>query len=89
LVGFFSLTTLPLTPTWEGGLLFTAPSSIWMVMFLVGLVLLLMGYLRHTLRPGPGLEGVERWVWLIYPLGLALLPVSHFNRIWGNGYCFG
>jgi hypothetical protein len=78
LVGFFSLTTLPFTPTWEGGLLFAGPNSLWMVMFLIGLVLLLMGYLRHALRPGPGLEGVERWVWLIYPFGLALLPVSHF-----------
>jgi hypothetical protein len=37
-----------------------------------------MGYARHALRPGESLEGLERWVWLIYPLGLILLPITHF-----------
>jgi hypothetical protein len=48
------------------------------VAFLIAQVLLIAGYLQHALREERPLERVERWVWLIYPLGLAFLPLSHY-----------
>ncbi|MEJ2707280.1 MAG: hypothetical protein P8074_06670 [Anaerolineales bacterium] len=84
-VGMLGFTSLPFTPAWQGVRLFSAPYSIWLVFLLLGHALLLAGYLRHSLRAGSPLQGVERWVWIIYPWGLLLLPVAH-NWItwWGH-----
>ena len=82
LAGFAALTAFPFTPTWVGGLLFTSPWTPRSALFLVALALLLTGYLRHSLRPGPGLSGAERWVYAIYPVGLLLLPLTHYLIGW-------
>jgi hypothetical protein len=78
LLGFLGFSALPYTPTWEGARLFSAPFNPLLLLCLVSHALLLFGYAWHTFRPGRPLTGIERWVWLIYPLGLALLPVTHF-----------
>jgi hypothetical protein len=84
-LGLLGFTGLPFTPAWQGVRLFSAPYSIWLVLFLISHALLLAGYLRHSLRAGFPLQGVERWVWIIYPWGLLLLPAAH-NLItwWGH-----
>ena len=77
LLGLFSLTTLPLSPTMKGAELYSHfhPFSLLLIIAQTGLIL---GYIRHMIRPAEKLEGVERWVRLIYPLGLALVPLTHF-----------
>lgn len=50
--------------------------------FILALALLLIGYLRHALRESEVPEGVERWVWVIYPFGLAYLPFTQFLIGW-------
>ncbi len=56
---------------------------------MISQALLLAGYARHALQPGPSLVGVERWVWLIYPLGVVLLPLAHFLIGWWALASFG
>lgn len=82
LLGLLGISALPFTPTWSGALLFTSPFNPLMVVFLLSHVLLMVGYVRHVLRPREPLVGVERWVWLIYPLGLGLLPMVHYLYGW-------
>jgi hypothetical protein len=85
MAGLLGFSGLPFTPAWQGVGLFSAPFSIWLVFFLLGHALLLAGYLRHSLRAGASLQGVERWVWIIYPWGLILLPITHnFITWWGH-----
>ena len=78
LLGFLGITALPFTPAWNGALMYTPPFKFLMVIFVIAQVLFMVGYIRHTLRTREGFTSVERWVWLIYPLGLALLPLTHF-----------
>jgi hypothetical protein len=73
LLGLWSISALPFSPAWNGAFLFTPPFLVSLILFWLAQVLFLVGYFRHTLRPAPPLAGVERWVWLIYPLGLILL----------------
>ena len=40
--------------------------------------LLLAGYARHMLRTTDLPSGLERWVWVIYPLGLAILIIASY-----------
>jgi hypothetical protein len=77
LLSLYSLTTLPLSPTSPGAGLHAAfhPLSIF---WLLAQALLILGYFRHLRRKTEPLVGVERWVRLIYPLSLALLPVTQF-----------
>ena len=82
LLGLLGISALPFTPAWNGALMYTSPFNILMVIFIIAQVLLMVGYIRHTLRTREGFSGVERWVWLIYPLGLALLPLIHFLYGW-------
>jgi hypothetical protein len=78
LLGLLGFTALPFTAAWEGVYLYAAPLNPFLVVFIIAQALLLIGYVRHATQIGPSLTGVERWVWLIYPWGLALLPVSHY-----------
>ncbi len=77
-LGLLGFSTLPLTPAWEGVRLYSAPYSPVLLILLVAHVLLLAGYVRHMIQPGLPLAGVERWVLVIYPLGVILVPVVHF-----------
>ncbi len=82
ILGFLGISALPFTPTWNGALMYTPPFNLLMVIFVIAQVLLMVGYIRHALRHREGFSGVERWVGLIYPLGLALLPLTHFLYGW-------
>lgn len=78
LFGLFNVSGLPFSPSWPGLFLYEAPFSILAIVFILVQGLLLAGYIRQALRPGDSLGGAERWVFLIYPLGLLLLPLAHF-----------
>jgi hypothetical protein len=77
LLSLFSLSSLPLSPTLPGAGLH-APFHPLSVFWLAAQILLIIGFFRHVRRETEPLVGVERWVHLIYPLGLALLPATHF-----------
>ncbi|HJW90748.1 MAG TPA: hypothetical protein VJ436_08920, partial [Anaerolineales bacterium] len=81
-LGVLGISALPYSPAWNGARLFAPPFTPWMVVYLVSHAILMAGYGLHVLRAGKLLSGVERWVWLIYPFGLALLPVTHFLFGW-------
>ena len=85
LLGILGFSALPFTPAWNGARLFDPPFHPLLLLFLISLALLILGYTRHTLRPWRSLDGVERWVWVIYPFGLALLILTHFAfGLWTN-----
>ena len=77
-LGLLGFTALPFTAAWEGVNLYAAPLNPVLVVFVIAQALLLIGYARFAMQTGPSLSIVERWVWLIYPWGLALLPLSHY-----------
>jgi hypothetical protein len=82
LLGLLGISALPFTPAWNGALMYAPPYNLVLIIFIPAQVLFMYGYIQHTLRTRDGLAGVERWVWLIYPLGLALLPILHFLYGW-------
>jgi hypothetical protein len=85
LLGVVAISMLPLTPTWPTIQLYKAGFTAISIVFLLAQSLLLVGYLRHTLRPLQKPGSLERWIWLIYPLGLALLPTVLFLVAYRNG----
>ena len=80
ILGLLGFTALPFTPAWEGVQVYSPliPLSVTIV-FLLAHALLLTGYLKHFLRTTESLSGIERWVWVIYPLGLGLLVLVQFS----------
>jgi hypothetical protein len=85
LLGVLACSMLPFTPTWSAVRLYNPGFKFISVVFLFAQSLLLVGYLRHALRPMAKPGGFERWVWLIYPLGLVLLPAVLFLVAFWNG----
>ncbi len=88
-----SLSGLPFTPTASGWLgLMGLPVNLVDVSFLVVLVLLLAGALRHALRPGDVWESLERWARVVYPIGLAV-PIAALWMIgvigWPGSFSLG
>ena len=76
ILGVLGFSGLPFTPSANGwtGLIspkFAAES----VFFILAQALLLMGYLRHILRPAGEVKGLESWAKIVYPAGLGGLVV--------------
>ena len=91
-LGVVGMSAIPFTPSWAGARLLasgTGPTAILLILinalYFVGHVLLMLGYIRHFRRPLAPQEGFDPWTRLIYPVGLLLLPVSHWLFfLWGN-----
>jgi hypothetical protein len=49
-----------------------------LVLAIIGQAALLLGFLRHMLRQSEPLGGAERWVQVIYNIGLWLLPLTYY-----------
>jgi hypothetical protein len=81
-LGVLGITGLPFTPAWDGTHLYAAPINLFLPIFLISQALLLTGYLRHALAASTDLSGSERWIRSVYPLGLGLLPLSHYLIAW-------
>ncbi|KAA3643263.1 MAG: hypothetical protein DWQ07_22365 [Chloroflexi bacterium] len=77
-LGLVGITTLPFTAAQNGAVLFASPFNVLSLGFLVPQAVLLLGFVRHGLRQSNTLEGVERWVRILYPIGLLLLPITHW-----------
>lgn len=85
LFGILGISTLPFSPTWNGARLYDSPFNVFLIFFLIAQVLLVLGFLRHSLNGVKRYSTIERWVWLIYPFGLAALPISHLLfGLWTN-----
>jgi hypothetical protein len=86
LLGAFGLTALPFTPGWAVNQMYLPNRTIGGAGFFIISILLLiptqtlllLGFLRHAWKTGSSAGGAERWVWLIYPLGLLILPLTQF-----------
>jgi len=76
LVGFCAL---PLTPAWEGISLFNDIPWGYRIIFIIALTLYLLGYLKHSRISKNDAGEVERWMWLVYPIGLLILPITHIG----------
>lgn len=83
-IGLAGLSALPFTPTWNGTFLFSSPYLPVLILSQLCLVFLFLGFARHSARKGASLIVAERWVRLIYPLGLLLLPSVFFVFGWLN-----
>jgi hypothetical protein len=70
---------LPLTPAWEGVALFSALPWGYRIAFFVTLALFFLGYLKHARPTEMSADGFERWMWLVYPVGLLILPTTHLG----------
>lgn len=76
-LGLIGLVGLPYTPA-AGGIagLMAVPYRFWGFLFLISLAILVAGYARMSLLQGDSLDGLERWVFGIYPPGLVILALS-------------
>lgn len=90
-LGLVNLSVLPFSPTWQGTELYQFSSfitinltvySLFSFFFLLIQSFLLAGFIRHILR---GIfpvgevppEHIERWVWVLYPIGLIFIALTH------------
>jgi hypothetical protein len=78
LLGSLGITTLPYTPAWQGAYLYSNPTNLALILLLLSQSLLLVGFVRFSLLTDPHTAGMERWVRIIYPWGLVLIPVAHY-----------
>lgn len=82
LLGVIGISTLPFTAAWPGIALFSSPFSISLVFYFISVPLLIAGYMRHAMRLIPEPSGLERWIRVIYPIGLIVLPVTQLGIGW-------
>jgi hypothetical protein len=77
IMALFSVSALPFSPTWAGMQLYRPPLTLLHLPLFLSQALLLGGYIRRLLVSPFRSDGLERWGWLIYPLGLGMLLASH------------
>jgi hypothetical protein len=82
LIGLLSLSTLPFTPAWNGVLLYSQDFTTMLILFLLAQSIFMAGYLRFAMLPAFTQPVFQSWVWVIYPWGLAIIPVSHYIIGW-------
>jgi len=56
---------------WVG--LLTPPFNFLDIIFILAVALLIVGYVRHALRPEDALQALDRWIQIVYPFGLFLV----------------
>ncbi len=81
-LGLVGISALPYAPTWEGARLYGSIPWILLTPFLLAHVLIVLGYVRFALHHHKPDYQLEPWAWVLYLLGLTLLPVMHFGLGW-------
>lgn len=79
ILGLISTVGLPFTPAavgWKG--VVGASSGFFTFLFLLAVLFLIWGYVRHILRPREELYRMERWVHTVYPGGLLFLVLAQW-----------
>ena len=82
LVAVWGISGLALSATWDGAGLYSAPLPLLLLFFLLVQAAFMAGYLTSALVSGSVLEAPERWVRVLYPVGLALILVVWFLLAW-------
>lgn len=82
LTGLVGICMLPFTPAWGGARLLTAAFSIPSILYLITLIFIILGYVRHASQLKPEPPGLERWIKVVYPLGLLVLPLTQLGLGW-------
>jgi len=96
ILGAFNLSTLPFSPTWQAAALFNSPQElpggnllnfVYIVCFLLIQAMLLAGLVRCLVKdiipPSETMTiHVERWVWVVYPIGLIIDVGAHLLAGW-------
>jgi hypothetical protein len=76
-LGVLALSGLPFTPAASGWVgLLTPPYNFLDFIFIVAVALLIVGYIRHALRPEDALEALDRWIQIVYPFGLIVVAAT-------------
>jgi len=78
ILGLINMLLIPATLSWNGVNLFTPPFSLRLVFFLFAQALLLAGYFRLARIAGETIIEAERWVWIVYTVGLGLIAIIQF-----------
>jgi len=76
-IGLWAVSALPFSPLSAGYQIYQEPVPIYLYLLLLLHGLLLVGFIKHTLRVGLGAQDEERWVLLIFPAGLGVLLVAY------------
>jgi hypothetical protein len=77
---------LPFTPLWDGLTLFASWDLTFIIVFGLGFILVILGYLRHSFRVIELGDEIESWARILYPVGLAALPLSFHGIAWILGW---
>jgi hypothetical protein len=79
LLGMLGIAGLPYNPAASGWFgLAGSQFSFFPLWYLISVLFLIWGYLRHTMRPRDELYRMERWVHTVYPAGLVLLILGQW-----------
>jgi hypothetical protein len=89
-LGALAFVALPYTPGWLGLAMYVPAGGGGGIFFdlVINLVLLatqlmlVLGFLRHAFRSTEVQPGLERWVWIFYLLGLAVLVLVEYYLGW-------
>ncbi len=76
MLGILGLPYNPAAVGWAG--IAGSPLRFSGFIFMVSVVFLVWGYLRHALRPRDELHRMERWIHTVYPAGLLFLIAGHW-----------
>jgi hypothetical protein len=82
LVGVLGISALPFTPAWPGLALFSAPFNLYLILYLFSIIFIIWGFARQAARLIPEPAGLERWIKVVYPVGLLILPLTQFGLGW-------
>jgi len=82
LLGLVGISAIPYTIAWNGLSLFAHPFDLSLVLYLFALILLILGYARHASQVKAYPDGIERWIKVVYPLGLILVLITQIGLGW-------
>lgn len=77
-LGLLGITTFPFTQGAAGAGMYASPMHPMLPLFILSQAVITAGYARHALSLDEGEAYSERWLKLVYPTGLAVLPFSHW-----------
>lgn len=82
LLGLVGISTLPFTPAWNILMLFASPLNLSLVLYLIAMVFMIWGYAHHASQLKLEPSGLERWIKVVYPMGLLLFPMVQISFVW-------
>ncbi len=78
ILGLLGFSGLPLTPLWNGMSQYSSPITLLVFLLIIPHAMLLAGYFWQAFKEGQKIKDAERWIRVVYPWGLTLLPLAYF-----------